>query len=78
MADWNPVMLWRETPPTAKFGPGVSRPRDGERTRPYLVIVRTAEASAMKVTLLAPSKRAAIRYARNRWPGAEIENCEAA
>jgi hypothetical protein len=73
MTDWNPVLTWQEQPPQAKLGPGVSRPRDGQRTRPYRLLVRTRDAQPMRVTLAAPSKRDALRYAKNRWPGAAVE-----
>lgn len=72
--DWNPVLLWREErQEEARLGPGVSRARDGEQTRPFKLLVRMANAPAMKVTLLAPNRRAALRYGKNRWPGAAVE-----
>jgi hypothetical protein len=72
--DWNPVLLWREErQETAKIGPGVSRAREGERTKPYRLLVRTANAPAMTVTLQAATKRDAIRYGKARWPGAAVE-----
>lgn len=71
--EWNPVLTWRDEEPQARYGPGVSRPREGQRTRPYALLVRTASSPAMRVTLQAPSKRDAIRYAKNRWPGAAVE-----
>jgi hypothetical protein len=73
MTDWNPVLLWREEPNAAKHGPGVSRAREGQRTKPYRVLVRSGNAPAMTVTLQAPTKRDALRFARNRWPDAAVE-----
>lgn len=66
-------MLWQEPPTPARYGPGVSRPRDGERTRPFKLLVRRGSEPAMRMTLAAPSRRDAIRYALNRWPGAAVE-----
>ena len=71
--EWNPVLPWRDEEPQARYGPGVSRAREGQRTRPYLLLVRSGGAPAMRVTLQAPSKRDAIRYGKNRWPGAAVE-----
>ena len=74
MTDWNPVLLWRDDrQEAAKHGPGISRPRDGERTKPFKLLVRAERAPAMRVTLAAPTKRDAIRFAQNRWPGAAVE-----
>jgi hypothetical protein len=71
--EWNPVLLWSEEPTPARYGPGISRPRDGQRAKPYKLLVRTANAAPMRVTLAAPTKRDAIRFAQNRWPGAAVE-----
>lgn len=73
MADWNPVMLWQEEPTPARYGPGISRAREGERTKAFKLLVRCDRAPAMRVTLAAPTRRDAIRYAQNRWPGAAVE-----
>jgi hypothetical protein len=73
MTDWNPVLLWQEEPTPAKHGPGISRPRDGQQTRPYRLLVRSGNAPAMRVTLQAPTKRDALRYGKNRWPDAAVE-----
>lgn len=68
----NVTLQW-SIPEHGKLGDGVSRPRSGEKTRPYTLMVKLPNARPLKVTLPAPSKRAAIRYARNRWPGSDVE-----
>jgi hypothetical protein len=73
MTDWNPVLQWQEEPTPARYGPGISRPRDGQRTRPYKLLVRNGSAQPMRVTLLASTKRDALRYGQNRWPDAAVE-----
>jgi hypothetical protein len=73
MTDWNPVLLWSEEPTPARYGPGISRPRDGQRTRAFKILVRNGNAQPMRVTFQAPTKRDALRYAQNRWPGAAVE-----
>jgi hypothetical protein len=55
------------------YGPGISRAKEGERTRPYTLLVRQNTARPMKVTLQARTKTDAIKFARNRWPGAAVE-----
>lgn len=55
------------------YGPGVSHAREGERTRPITVLVRQQAARPMRVTLQAKTKADAIKFARNRWPGAAVE-----
>ena len=73
MADMNGIVLQWDEPLHGKFGDGVSRPRQGQKTRPYTLLVRQRENRPMRVTLPAPSRQAALRYARNRWPEAEVE-----
>lgn len=68
----NVTLQWME-PQRARLGAGVSRPKDGQKARPYTLLVRQRGERPMKVTLAAPSKQAAIRYGQNRWPGAEVE-----
>ncbi len=72
-SDFSVVLTWREDGPRGSFGPGVSRPRDGERTKPFTLRVMQGNALPMKVTLHASNKRTAIKYAKNRWPGAAVE-----
>lgn len=72
--EWNPVLLWREEhQEAARLGPGVSRPREGQRTKPFKLLVRTGCSAPMTVVLQAPNKRDAIRYGKARWPGAAVE-----
>lgn len=68
----NVVLHWT-VPQRAKLGDGVSRPKEGQKTRPYTLLVRQRGERPMKVTLAAPSKQAALRYAGNRWPGCDVE-----
>lgn len=63
---------WHEHP-TGSFGPGVSRAAKPERAKPVALLVRQGRGRPMKVTLMAESDNLAIRYAENRWPGAEVE-----
>lgn len=63
---------WQEHP-TGSYGPGVSRAAKPERAKPVLLHVKQGRGRPMKVTLMAESNSLAIRYAENRWPGAEVE-----
>jgi hypothetical protein len=63
---------WQEHQPGA-FGPGVSRAADPSRARKFTLLVKQQTAKPMKVMLMAESKKLALRYAANRWPGAVIE-----
>ena len=67
----NVVLQWNESE-RGRFGDGVSRPRPGQKTREYRVQVSQSNARPMVVTLRAPDRRSAARYARNRWPGAAV------
>lgn len=64
---------WAEEPSEARYGEGVSRPRAGTRTREYKLIIYPTGARPMTWITRAESKRDALKYARNRWPGAEVE-----
>jgi len=64
---------WREEEPTSKHGDGISRPRPKTRTREYRVIVYPQGARPMTWITRAETKRAAIKYAEARWPGAVVE-----
>jgi hypothetical protein len=66
MLSWNDGVI-------GSYGPGVSRPKDGERTKLFTVMVRQQQAKPMKVSLHAKSKADAMKFARNRWPGAAVE-----
>lgn len=68
----NIVLHWR-IPEKGRYGDGISRPREGDRTRWYTLRVALPGCLPMKVTLAAPSRRAALRYASNRWPDGVAE-----
>lgn len=70
--DFTALMLWDDER-RGKYGPGVSRAQDGEKTKPFTVLVRQNTARPMKVTLQAKNKTDAVKFARNRWPGAAVE-----
>lgn len=70
--DFSAVLLW-EDESRGSFGPGISRPKEGESTRQFTVVVKQQQARPMKVVLRAPSKRKAVQYAQARWPGAAVE-----
>lgn len=55
------------------LGPGQSRPKTGERTREFTVMVRRPGFTPMKWTTRAPSQKDALMYATNRWPGSKAE-----
>lgn len=68
----NAVLQWRlPEHDQANLGEGVSRPKPGQKTRMYRVVVRFTNARPMTAILSAASKRDALKYARNRWPMAE-------
>lgn len=70
--DFTALMLW-EDGLHGSYGPGVSRAREGEKTKPFTLLVRQSTARPMKVTLQAKNKTDAVKFARNRWPGAAVE-----
>ena len=49
------------------LGAGVSRPREGQQTRPYTVLVELPGAAPVKWHTEAPTAKDAIKYAKNRW-----------
>ncbi len=55
------------------FGPGVSRPAEPKRAKPFTLVVKQQAARPVKVTLMAENRTLALRYAANRWPGAQVE-----
>lgn len=63
---------WDE-PITGRFGDGISRPRPKTRTREYRLLVYKPGAQPMTWITRAETKRAAIKYAENRWPGSTVE-----
>ena len=64
---------WLEEPSTSRHGDGISRPLPKTRTREYRVIIYKPGAQPMTWITRAETKRHAIRYAENRWPGAAVE-----
>ena len=60
-------------PEIGNYGEGVSRPRHNARVRDYKVIIYPQGARPITWYTRAESKRAAEKYARNRWPGAAVE-----
>lgn len=70
---WNPCLSWIDDDIRVKRGEGISRPVANARTRSFTLIVYQPRLQPMTVTMRAESKAAAIRYAKARWPGSEIE-----
>lgn len=64
---------WVEEQPTSRHGDGISRPHAKTRTREYRLIIFKPGAQPMTWITRAETKRAAIKYAENRWPGAVVE-----
>lgn len=65
----NAVLHWDDAPQPA-IGAGISRAKDGERTREYTLMVWFDKTKPMRVVLFAPTGRKAVEYAKNRWPSA--------
>jgi len=71
--EFGPVTFqWQEHPQGA-FGPGVSRAADLQKAKKFTLLVKQQTAKPMRVTLFAENKKAALKYAQNRWPGAAVE-----
>ena len=64
---------WAEDAPTSQHGEGISRPRPGNRTREFRVIVFKPGSQPLTWITKAETRRHAIRYAEARWPGAAVE-----
>lgn len=69
----NVVLNWGSTEHPGLYGEGLSRPRSGARTREFRLRVKQPGAKAMTWYTRAESKKHALRYATNRWPGAQVE-----
>jgi hypothetical protein len=52
----------------ARIGAGISRPRDGERTRTYTVLVSIPGTTTMRWKVKAATAAKAKQYAMARWP----------
>ena len=59
--------------PTARSGPGISRPLDKEKTRTFTLKVTLEHSMPMKWTTKAATATKAKQYAIARWPGATVE-----
>ena len=71
MADF-PALQWNDEGATPKIGDGISRPIPGAKTREYRVRVSQVGASPMYVQMRAETKTNVIKYAKARWPTAEV------
>lgn len=71
MADFPPLQ-WNDESVTPKIGDGISRPVPGAKTREYRVRVSQFGASPMYVQMRAETKNSVIKYAKSRWPNAEV------
>ena len=73
MASMDNICLnWAEEE-QGRFGEGISRPKHAAKTREYRLIVYPIGAQPMTWITRAETKRHAVRYAQNRWPGATVE-----
>lgn len=59
---------WSYDDNEVKRGPGVDRPRDGERCKEYRLIIQFGDAKPMTWIVMAPSAKKAKSYAKARWP----------
>jgi len=65
------LFQWRtDAEQVGNYGEGVSRPRHNARVRDFKVTIRFRDARPITWYTRAESKRAAEKYARNRWPNA--------
>jgi len=71
MTDQLAAFQWRTDPENiGNYGEGISRPRHNARVRDFKVIISMKGARPITWYTRAESKRAAEKYARNRWPDA--------
>lgn len=74
MSDSPIAFQWRnDEDDNSRHGEGISRPRPGNRTREFRVIVFKPGSQPLTWITQAETRRHAIRYAEARWPGAEVE-----
>lgn len=65
------LLQWRtDETEIGNYGEGVSRPRHNARVKDFTVLITMPQARPIKWYTRAESKRAAAKYARNRWPQA--------
>ena len=67
-----PMLSWADEV-HGNYGPGVSRPKEGERTKEFRVLVKLPGAKPLTWITRAPSHRHALKYAKARWPLAHAE-----
>jgi hypothetical protein len=67
-----PALQWDDEGATPRIGDGISRPVPGAKTRAYKVRVSQVGASPMYVQMRAETKTSVIKYAKARWPNAEV------
>ena len=65
-------LFWEENT-QARIGPGISRPREGERTKEFTLTVRTGNSMPMTWITRAPSLAKAMKFAKSRWPDCTVE-----
>jgi hypothetical protein len=62
-----PILSWADEV-HGNYGPGVSRPKDGERTKEFRIRVVIPGSKPLTWITQAPSQKEALKYAKNRWP----------
>ena len=67
-----PILSWADEV-HGNYGPGVSRPKEGERTKEFRVLVKLPGAKPLTWITRAQSHRHALKYAKARWPLAHAE-----
>ena len=73
MRDFSVLIPWREDESkTPTLGDGLSRPKPGDRTKEFTVLVHIKGSKPMKWITRAPSGKTALTYAKNRWPHADV------
>ena len=65
------AFTWQEEE-QPNLGEGISRPKAKAKTTMFKLLVKPSRSMPMTVLLPAENKAAAVRYAQNRWPQAEV------
>ena len=63
-----PADHWASAAKEIGRGPGVDRPREGERCKGYRLPITFGDAKPMTWIVMAPSAKKAKSYAKARWP----------